>query len=298
MALSRLCSCPPPPGAVGAPPGRWSRGQRVTSKNSAAMPPQGSSSVMILAATCCSYAVTSRAARTQMSARGRSGAARGDGGHDRSSLRPGPLEGGLAAVKNFTRKLVRLKNRRGELVDELELAKQKFALSQASAQEMLLALEEEVESERRAKELIGREFLQTQTSYGQLSDMFEFEQMEQMKLQARLQEANKAQQTAQAEVDTFGKKLAKLDQRCQTLQAQSEELRLQLQKADTVNDALKKQVAKQNALIDELLALQQTAHHENSLLRKENAQLKKQLEFAERSLALLLDPVDDEHAHS
>ena len=98
---------------------------------------------------------------------------------------------------------------------------------------------------------------------------------------------------SQCAADEFQKKIAKLDKECQRLQQENQDLKHQLEKADTVNDAFKKQIAKQDALIEELLSLQTQSQEETAQLRKENLQLKKRLERAERSLALLLDPADE-----
>lgn len=249
----------------------------------------------LLAATC-AYIAKKNSTRTMMFAQGRSGAARGDGGHDRGSFQLGPVEGGLSALKAFTNRLANLKNKRGKLVNELELAQKKLALSHASAEEMRRTLEEEVENERQAKLLISRQFIQATSSYEKLSDLLEFEQMkssEQYKdLQARLQKAIIEHGKSQCAADEFQKKIVKLDKQCQQLQQENDQLKLQLLKADNVNDALKKQIAKQDALIEELMTLQHASQEESLQLRKENRTLKKRLEVAERSLALLLDPAD------
>eukprot|EP00439_Symbiodinium_sp_Y106_P051891 s887_g6.t3 len=216
----------------------------------------------------------------------RSGAARGDGGHDRGSFQLGPVEGGLSALKAFTNRLANLKNKRGKLVNELELAQKKLALSHASTEEMRRTLEEEVENERQAKLLISRQFIQATSSYEKLSDLLEFEQMkssEQYKdLQARLQKAIIEHGKSQCAADEFQKKIVKLDKQCQQLQQENDQLKLQLLKADNVNDALKKQIAKQDALIEELMTLQHASQEESLQLRKENRTLKKRLEVAER----------------
>ena len=165
---------------------------------------------------------------------------------------------------------------------------------------MRRALEEEVESERQAKDLISRQFLQATSSYEKLSDLLEFEQMkssEQYKeLQARLDKAIVEHGKSQCAAEEFQKKIASLDRQSRKLQQENDELKLMLQKADTVNDALKKQIAKQDTLIEELLSLQAVSHAETRQLRKENLALKKRLEIAERSLALLLDPAAEERA--
>ena len=206
------------------------------------------------------------------------------------------MEGGLSALKAFTNRLANLKNKRGKLVNELELAQKKLALSHASTEEMRRTLEEEVENERQAKLLISRQFIQATSSYEKLSDLLEFEQMkssEQYKdLQARLQKAIIEHGKSQCAADEFQKKIVKLDKQCQQLQQENDQLKLQLLKADNVNDALKKQIAKQDALIEELMTLQHASQEESLQLRKENRTLKKRLEVAERSLALLLDPAD------
>ena len=145
------------------------------------------------------------------------------------------------------------------------------------------AAEEELESERQAKDLLGRQFITL--SFARLKSMEQYEA-----LQARLQNSMAEQKQAQSMATSFQKKLTRLDKQVRALQQVHQDLAQQLRKANTVNDVLKKHVAQRSGHINELLELQAASQNDNQKLRKENLELKKRLARVQKSVTLLLDP--------
>ena len=217
---------------------------------------------------------------------------RGDGG--RKQPKPEPLLMKLSLpLKSLTEKILGLRGDSKELERRLEEAEHEAALNQQAAEEMQLALEEEVAFSKQAESMLGYQFVGAQSGYNELLSLFETSRTESSKqfeaLRERLEASQKAQRLAEASVQQLRTALARLQREARALHREASRLRAALAAACSENAELRAQAQAQQAMIAELLELQQQGAERREVIYRENELLRRRLEAAERSLALLMD---------
>ena len=217
---------------------------------------------------------------------------RGDGG--RKQPKPEPLLMKLKTpLKSLTERILGLRGDSKELERRLEEAEVEATLNQQAAEEMQLALEEEVAFSKEAERRLGYHFVGAQSGYNELLSLFETSKTESSKqleaLRGRLEASLTAQRTAEASVRELRSGLQRLQREARQLRREAGELRRALAASQAERQELQKEAEEQRQMISELLKLQEQGAERRQVLWQENQQLRSRLERAERALALLMD---------
>ncbi|CAJ1438100.1 unnamed protein product [Effrenium voratum] len=198
----------------------------------------------------------------------------------------------LQPLKRFTQRILNLRGESDVLKGQLEEAQMEAGLNDAAALEMQRAFEEEVEYQKAAQEMIGRQFVNAQSSHlnvlkrledSSLNHMQQFEDMSK-----RLKKSLAAQKEAENKVKGLTAESSSLQRQVRKLQGEKEKLMERLGSVESSNATQKQEIAEQAALINDLLETLNETQDRNRHLRDENRVLRTRLESLQMQLDLLL----------
>lgn len=288
-----------PPSSMARPisPGASLRGALVGKSNFNDVAPASSNTGLgVLGAMLLVTVLWTGRRRVSLAARGRKSPC-GDGGQGRERAKSWRV---FSTLQSYATKLVKMRGEAKSLKTRLEQVEMKAALDDAANTEMQLALEEELAYHKEAQRMLEHHFVGAQTGYNEMSFLLETtkaEHSEEFKaLSNRLKRSSAAQEKAENEMKSLKTQMTRLSTACSTLLKKIKTLSAKLKSYKEENEALRnenqrlhEELAEQKVLIKELFKLQDGGEQRRQQLLAENHVLQRQLENAERQVALLLE---------